>query len=239
MAKLTVIATPIGNLKDISFRALEELKKADLILCEDTRRSLKLLSYYKLQKPLLSYHQHSKINKMEKIVELLREGKNLALISDSGTPGINDPGNQLISYLLKVLPDLKIEPIPGPSALITAASIAGFNMDRFLFLGFLPKKNKRKKFLEQITKSPWPVIFYETAPRLKKTLKELARLDGEVAVFRELTKTFEKVYRGPINNVISTLESENLKGEFTVIFKRDRSKNIEIYKEPLYYKEKL
>lgn len=171
---LYVIATPIGNLEDLSFRALRCLREVDLLLCEDTRTTQKLLNRYQVKKPLLSYHQHSRLAKQEEILEQIKQGKNLALVSEAGTPGISDPGAKLINYLLKEAPDLKITPVPGPSALITALSVSGIPVDKFLFLGFPPAKKKRKKFFQEVANSKHPVVFYESPHRIIKTLKELA-----------------------------------------------------------------
>ena len=142
MSKLYIVATPIGNLKDITFRALHVLENVDLILCEDTRRSKKLLNHYNINTPVESYHQHSKIRKVNKIINLLEQGKNLALVSDSGTPGISDPGNKLIEEIKNIA---EIIPIPGPNAIATMASISGFPMDKFVFLGFPPHEKGRNK----------------------------------------------------------------------------------------------
>jgi 16S rRNA (cytidine1402-2'-O)-methyltransferase len=225
MANLYIVATPIGNLEDISLRALRILKEVDLILCEDTRVTKKLLDRYQIQKPLLSYHQHSKLQKIEEIISLLKEGKNLALVSDSGTPGVSDPGNKLVNEVVKWLSDrVKIVPIPGPSALTCAASVSGFSMDRFLFLGFLPKKKKRKEILKEILESKYPVIFYESPYRILKTLKELKdamnseqRTRINIVVARELTKKFETIYRGKIDEVIKKIEIGPMKGEFVIV----------------------
>jgi 16S rRNA (cytidine1402-2'-O)-methyltransferase len=225
MANLYIVATPIGNLEDISLRALRILKEVDLILCEDTRITKKLLDRYQIKKPLLSYHQHSKLQKIDYIISLLKEGKNLALVSDSGTPGVSDPGNKLVNEVVKWLSDrVKIIPIPGPSALTCAASVSGFPMDKFLFLGFLPKKKKRKEVLKEILESKYPVIFYESPYRILKTLKELRdamnseqRATNNIVVARELTKKFETIYRGKIDEVIEEIEKNTIKGEFVVI----------------------
>jgi 16S rRNA (cytidine1402-2'-O)-methyltransferase len=225
MANLYIVATPIGNLEDISLRALRILKEVDLILCEDTRVTKKLLDRYQIKKPLLSYHQHSKLQKIDYIISLLKEGKNLALVSDSGTPGVSDPGNKLVNEVVKWLSDrVKIVPIPGPSALTCAASVSGFPMDKFLFLGFLPKKKKRKEVLKEILESKYPVIFYESPYRILKTLKELRdamnseqRATNNILVARELTKKFETIYRGKIDEVIEKIEKSPVKGEFVVI----------------------
>jgi len=224
MANLYIVATPIGNLEDISLRALRVLREVDLILCEDTRVTKKLLDRYQIKKPLLSYHQHSKLQKLDYIISLLKEGKNLALVSDSGTPGVSDPGNKLVEKVVEVLSDqVKIVPIPGPSALTCAASVSGFSMDKFLFFGFLPKKKKRKEVLKEILRSKYPVIFYESPYRIIKTLKELNleaktyNLKPKVVVCRELTKKFETIYRGKIEEVIEKIEKNQIKGEFVVI----------------------
>ena len=224
MANLYIVATPIGNLEDISLRALRVLREVDLILCEDTRVTKKLLDRYQIKKPLLSYHQHSKLQKLDYIISLLKEGKNLALVSDSGTPGVSDPGNKLVEKVVEVLSDkVKIIPIPGPSALTCAASVSGFSMDKFLFFGFLPKKKKRKEVLKEILRSKYPVIFYESPYRIIKTLKELnleaetSNLEPKVVVCRELTKKFETIYRGKIEEVIEKIEKNQIKGEFVVI----------------------
>ncbi len=223
MANLFIVATPIGNLEDISLRALRILKEVDIILCEDTRVTRKLLLRYDIKTPVLSYHQHSQLKKVNHIADLLEEGKNLALVSDSGTPGISDPGNKLIDFLVKKNINLTIIPIPGCSALITAASISGFPMDRFTFLGFPPHKKKRNKFFEELLKIKHPVVFYESPHRIIKTLEEIGNksqklnLNLQVIACRELTKKFETIYRGTINEVIKKVKDDKIKGEFTVI----------------------
>ncbi|MBU4204685.1 16S rRNA (cytidine(1402)-2'-O)-methyltransferase, partial [Patescibacteria group bacterium] len=173
MTTLYIVATPIGNLKDITLRALEVLGGVDLILCEDTRVTSKLLNRYQINTQLVSYHQHSKIRKVDYILNFLRQGKNLALVSDAGTPGISDPGNQLIKEILAKIPQTEITAVPGPSAVIAAASISGLPTDRFFFMGFPPAKKRRKKFLESIVNSKYSVVFYESPHRIIKTLKEL------------------------------------------------------------------
>ncbi len=227
MANLYIVGTPIGNLEDISLRALRILKEVDLILCEDTRVTKRLLDYYQIRICLLSYHQHSKIKKIDYILNLLKKGKNLALLSDAGTPCISDPGSQLINAIISCLPETKIIPVPGPSALITAASISGFAMDKFLFLGFPPSKRKRDKFFEeifiQIKKSKYPVIFYESCHRIIKSLEEMSLKDKKyglnptVVVCRELTKQFETIYRGSLEQTIKKIKLNPIKGEFVVI----------------------
>ena len=227
MSTLYIVATPIGNLGDITIRALQVLRSVDLILCEDTRQTKKLLEHHNIETPTLSYHQHSELKKIEHIIQLLRKGRNIALVSDAGTPGISDPGNKLIAEIAGAQ-SLQIAPIPGPSAVTAAASICGFPMDRFLFLGFPPVKKKRNKFLEEVVNSRYPVIFYESPYRIIKTLNELAahelnhgslRTLLKAVVCRELTKKFETIYRGTIEEVLGELKKEAIKGEFVVITK--------------------
>lgn len=225
MPILYIIATPIGNLEDLTFRGLRILKEVDLILAEDTNLTRKLLDYYGIKTPLLSYHQHSKLKKIQNIIQLLREGKNLALVSDAGTPGISDPGGKLIDLAIQQIKNLKIVPIPGPSALTCAASVAGFPMDKFLFLGFPPAKRKRKRFFEEVINSKYPVIFYESPYRILKSLRELEKIDKElkVLVAKELTKKFETIYRGKICQVLAKIERDKIKGEFVVIVEKKKS----------------
>jgi 16S rRNA (cytidine1402-2'-O)-methyltransferase len=234
MANLYIIATPIGNLGDITVRALEILKRADFILCEDTRVTKKLLAYYQIKAPTISYHQHSKLQKIDYIINLLRQGKNLALVSDAGTPGISDPGNKLIQQITESAEEIagvqplqvEIISVPGASAITAAASISGFPMDKFLFLGFPPHKKARNKFFKEIAESKYPVIFFESPHRVIKSLKQLEEIvsNVEIIVGRELTKKFETIYRGTINKVIKRIENpltgEKIKGEFVVIVKK-------------------
>ncbi len=217
MPILYIVATPIGNLKDISLRALDIFKEVDLILCEDTRVTKKLLNRYDIKTLTESYHQHSKVKKIDKIEKVLRQNKKLALVSDSGTPGISDPGNKLVSYLAEKISDLKIVPVPGANAVIAAASISGFATDQFTFLGFPPHKKARKKFFSKIADSDYPVIIHESPYRILKTLKQLGEIKNfEVVICRELTKKFETIYRGKINDVIQQIKP---KGEFVVVIK--------------------
>ncbi len=229
MANFYVVATPIGNLGDISQRALEILKLVDYILCEDTRVSQKMLTRFGIKKPMISYHQHSKISKTNEILAMLQDGKNLALVSDAGTPGISDPGGKLVEEVVKLSRNsprsalgVCIIPIPGPSAITALASVCGFAMDRFLFLGFPPAKNKRKKFFEEAINSKYPVIFYESPYRILKTLNELLvmskyrNIEISFVVGRELTKKFETIYRGTIDQVIEKIKKDPVKGEFVV-----------------------
>ncbi len=242
MSTLYIVATPIGNLEDIPKRAFRILSEVDLILCEDTRVTQRLLDRYEIKTKTLSYHQHSEIKKLDYIISLLKEGKSLALVSDAGTPGISDPGNKLINLAIQQCDNLTIIPIPGPSALTAAASISGLSMDRFLFLGFPPVKKKRKKFFEEIINSKYPVVLYESPYRIKKTLEQInetikqynniktlryrsgtlfpSEITIQVVVCRELTKKFETIYRGTIEEILLQLSKEEIKGEFVIVLER-------------------
>ena len=220
---LYVIGTPIGNLDDISPRAISALNSSDLILAEDTRVTRVLLSKYGINKPMISYHQHSKVQKISKIISWLKEGKTLSLVSDAGTPGINDPGNFLIQEVLKEIPDLKIVPIPGPNAAITALSISGFPSDKFVFLGFPPHKKGRQTFFKRVGETEETVVFYESKHRILKALKELRELGNingrPMVVTRELTKKFETIYRGTAGEIFDQLKETEVLGEFVIIIR--------------------
>ena len=218
MGILYIVATPIGNLDDITLRALAVLKSVDVILCEDTRVTKKLLDHYVIETETLSYHHHSDARKINEIKELLVEGKTVALVTDAGTPGISDPGNELVSQLAKSAIKPQIVPIPGASAVTTALSISGFPTDKFLFLGFPPHKNKRQKFFKEVASAEHTVVFYESGHRITKCLGELAAtLDPkkQIVVCRELTKKFETIYRGTIEEIAGVKMDE--RGEFVVV----------------------
>lgn len=223
LGKLYIVATPIGNLGDITLRAIETLKSVDIILCEDTRVTKNLLNHYQINKPLTSYHQHTDEKKVKEIVKLLEEGKNLALVTDAGTPGISDPGNMLIrSVILSAAKDpalgIEVVPIPGASAVVSALSISGFPTDKFIFMGFPPHKNKRQKFFKEVAASQYTTVFYESGHRIKKCLQELKEnldLGRGLVVCRELTKKFETIYRGTIDKILEQMQDE--RGEFVII----------------------
>jgi 16S rRNA (cytidine1402-2'-O)-methyltransferase len=226
MPTLFIVATPIGNLEDITLRALRVLREADFILCEDTRVTRKLLEKYEIKTPAISYHQHSAAPKVDKIIELLQQGKNLALVTDAGTPGISDPGNELISKIVQtrqcLVSTVQIIPVPGPSAVTTALSIAGLPTDKFLFLGFLPHKKGRQTMVKKIIAADTTVVVYESCHRIVKFLQELTDNGGadlKLVVCRELTKLFETTYRGTPAEILQTLQQDknNLKGEFVVV----------------------
>lgn len=213
-AILYVIGTPIGNLGDITLRAIDALMNVDLVLAEDTRVTKALLDRYNIKKPLQSYHRHSKLNKIARIIEYLAAGKNIALVSDAGTPGINDPGGALIEEILKSGVEAKIVPIPGANAAITALSISGFPAERFLFLGFPPNKKGRKTFFKKLADYSFTTVFYESPFRMEKALAELPA-DRPIVIARELTKQFETIYRGPAGNI--KINPRQLRGEFVVV----------------------
>ncbi len=216
MGILYVVGTPVGNLKDITLRALEILKSVDLIACEDTRVTAKLLARYEISKSLISYHQYSKLQKIDLLINELKNGKNVALVSDAGTPTISDPGDVLVNEAYKN--NIKIISIPGVSACISAISISGFNTNEFVFLGFLPKKKGRETMLKSLQEEKRLIIFYESPFRIKKTLNDILEKlgDKEVFVARELTKMFEEVYRGKVSEIMDKIKE---KGEFVVIIK--------------------
>lgn len=202
--KLSVVATPIGNLEDITLRALRTLRECDVVLCEDTRVTAKLLAGHGVEKkPLIRFDAYATDRKFRATIDALREGQHIAFVTDAGTPGVSDPGNLLVATVVREFPEVTIDPIPGPSALTTLASVCGLPTDRFLFLGFLPLKQHRRKLLERIAQSPDTVLFFESPHRIVRTLEELAPLLGDrrVVVGRELTKKFETIYRGTTQTV--------------------------------------
>lgn len=217
--KIFIVATPIGNLEDISFRAIRILKESDIIYAEDTRVTSKLLDHYEIKNQVKSYHQHSILAKREEILQNLISGKSISLVTDAGTPGISDPGNELIDFILTVLPPDTVVPIPGASSLTAALSVSGFNVNKFVFLGFMPKK-KRTKLFNWIKDGGLSFAFLESPYRLLKTLKDLeSQFLGttRVMVARELTKLHETLYRGSLEEVVGILENEKIKGEVVVI----------------------
>lgn len=218
---LYIVATPIGNLADLTERARDVLAQVDQIACEDTRHSSKLLQHLGLRKPLLSVHEHNERERIAQIAALLAQGQNLALISDAGTPLISDPGFPLVQALREQ--GLQVSPVPGVSAIITALSAAGLPTDRFTFEGFLPHKigGKREK-LEMLTQEPRTMVFYEAKHRILETLELMAEIFGKdrpACVARELTKTFESFYHGTLPSILATLtaDEDQQKGEFVVM----------------------
>ena len=219
------MGTPIGNLEDITLRALRTLKEVDLIACEDTRRTRKLLSRYNIHTPLTSYFEHNKITKTDFLIKRLKEGKNIALVSDAGMPGISDPGYFIIQKVLKK--NIPIIPIPGPTAFIPSLVISGLPTDSFVFEGFLPPRTKaRCDKLKELKSEKRTIIFYEAPHRLIATLKDILEIleDREVSLTRELTKKFEETFRGSVSKAIEHLPHP--KGEFTIILKGAQEREI-------------
>ncbi|MCE5315441.1 MAG: 16S rRNA (cytidine(1402)-2'-O)-methyltransferase [Armatimonadota bacterium] len=216
--KLHIVATPIGNLEDITLRALRILREVDVIAAEDTRVTKKLLSHFDIHTPLISYHQHSKAQKSEQILEMLLEGKNVALVSDAGTPGISDPGHELIAFCIGE--GVTVESIPGPTAVITALVVSGLPTAHFAFDSFPPRKDsERKAFFQSIKRDTRTICLYESPLRLVKTLGSILSELGNrpVALVREATKLFEEVYRGNLSGAIEHFSDKKPRGEFVIV----------------------
>ena len=234
--KLYIVATPIGNLEDITLRAIQILKNVDLIAAEDTRHTLKLLNHLEISKPLISYHRHNEDIKTEVLIEKLLEGQNVALVSDAGTPGICDPGEIVIKKCIEE--EIDIIPIPGACALINALIASGINTKEFTFLGFLPLNKKlRKEKLNEIEKSKKTIILYEAPHKLNSTLKDLKEIleDRQIVLARELTKIHEEFIRGNIKTMIE--KAENLKGEMILIIEGNKEISVECNFENLSLEE--
>jgi len=220
MSKLILIPTPIGNLDDITLRAIECIKDVDLILCEDTRRSLKLLNHLQIKKPLKSFHKFNEHSKVEKVIIEIQSGIKVGLISDAGTPSISDPGYLIVKMCIDN--NIDVECLPGPTALIPALAISGLPSERFTFEGFLPVKKGRKTRLQELSLEKRTMIFYESPYKLYKTLKDFYDYfgpDREISISKELTKIFENTKRGKIKEIIDTYENKKLKGEFVIVAK--------------------
>lgn len=214
---LFVCPTPIGNLEDITLRILRILKEVDLIAAEDTRRTIKLLNHYDIKKSLISYHEHNKWEKGKVLLEKLRKGKNIALVSDAGMPGISDPGEELIKSCIEE--DIEVVVLPGPSASITGLVLSGFSTERFIFEGFLPSNKKdRIKELDKLKKEERTIIFYESPYRVISFLKDVREVLGnrQVSISRELTKVYEETFRGTVEEGIKYFENQK-KGEFVIV----------------------
>ncbi|MDP0493681.1 MAG: 16S rRNA (cytidine(1402)-2'-O)-methyltransferase [Fusobacterium sp. JB021] len=214
---LYIVATPIGNLEDITLRAVRILKEADYIFAEDTRVTKKLLNHLEISNTLYRYDEHTKQHQVENIVNLLKEGKNVALVTDAGTPCISDPGYEVVDKALKE--GLQVTPIPGVSAMTAAASVAGVSMRRFIFEGFLPKKKGRQTLLKSLAEEKRTIMFFESPHRVIKTLNDVREYIGnkEVVLVREITKIYEEIIRGTTEELIERLQDKTLKGEFVII----------------------
>jgi 16S rRNA (cytidine1402-2'-O)-methyltransferase len=223
MPTLFIVSTPIGNLEDMTLRAIRILKEVDVILCEDTRVTKTLLKRYEIDRPTVSYHAQSKLSKVEKIFGMLSEGKNLALVSDAGTPTISDPGCLLVAQVRKEFGDaVTIVPIPGPSAVLAALAVSGFPSSEFLFLGFLPHKKGRETLFKEIAASKRTVVFYESPHRILKCLESLrAHLEPKrrIMIAREITKLHEENVLGEPEEVLAhfALHPDRVRGEFVIV----------------------
>lgn len=216
MSSLYIVATPIGNLGDITFRAIETLKQVDAIVAEDTRHTRQLLAHFDIHKPLVSCEEHASETAQHKIIAMLDAGKHLAFVTDAGTPAVSDPGSRLVAKA--VAAGHTIITIPGASAVTAALSISGFPADNFVFLGFLPHKKGREAFLKKVAGAKRTVVFFESTHRIGRLLEELEQLvpqDRHLIIARELTKQFETIYRGTIKNIKDQLKET--RGEFTIV----------------------
>ena len=218
--KIYLVATPIGNLSDMSMRAIETLKEVDIIACEDTRNTIRLLNHFEIKGHLTSYHEYNKIDKAFELCEKVKEGKNIAFVSDAGMPAISDPGYELVDIAYKE--DLEVTIVPGASAVVSALAISGISSRRFSFEGFLPtEKNEKKEILSELAQESRTIILYEAPHRLLKTLKELFEYIGDrnIAIVRELTKLHEEVIKGKLAQVIADYESEKIaiRGEYVLV----------------------
>ena len=215
---LYLVATPIGNLQDVTFRALETLRSVDLIACEDTRHTRKLLAHYSISKPMLSFHEHNERQAGARVIQALRDGRSVALVTDAGTPGVSDPGYTLVRRAIDE--GLPVTMIPGPAAFVMAVVLSGLAVHAFTFRGFPPRKRgPRRRFIEVDRESPHTLVFYESPYRLIEFLRDLHEVLGDrrAAVASDLTKMFEQMYRGPLADLIATLEQQTLKGEYSVV----------------------
>ncbi len=219
--KLYVVGTPIGNLKDITERGIETLQSVDLILAEDTRVTAKLLNHLGIKKPMWRYDEYAKEDLYERILEFLGAGKDVAIVTDAGTPNIADPGSKLIAFVQERTPEVKIIPIPGPSAIVTALSVSGMNADRFTFAGYPPHKKGRQTFFKTIKEIELrPVVLYESPHRLQKTFSDMERICGighPITVAKELTKIHEEIWKGTLEEAKEHFQKEKGKGEFVII----------------------
>ena len=222
MGNLYIVATPIGNMEDMTQRAVKTLSEVDVILAEDTRRSGRLLKYFSINTPLISFYEHNEDKKISEVIERLKKGENIAQITDAGTPTISDPGFKLVRECVRN--KIKIIPVPGPSSIISALVASGLPTDSFTFLGYLPKKEgKRKIFYDKIRKLLYDikttVIFFETPHRITKTLAEIEKNfpENNLAVARELTKVNEEIVSGEVKEVVEKLRDRKLKGEITLV----------------------
>ena len=217
--KLYLCATPIGNLEDITYRVVRILKEVDIIGAEDTRNSVKLLNHFEIENTVYRYDEFTKMHQIANIINLLKEGKDIALVTDAGTPCISDPGYELVDEAHKE--GIKVVPIPGASALTASASVAGLSMRRFCFEGFLPKKKGRQTLLKSLAEEERTIVIYESPFRIEKTLRDIEQFIGvrEVVIIREITKIYEEIMRGTTTELIERLAKNPIKGEIVLLIK--------------------
>ena len=226
-----VVGTPIGNLEDLTFRAKKVLEEVDYIFAEDTRVTKRLLSHYEIEKTVYQYHEHNKLHQIQNVINLLKGNKNIALVTDAGTPCISDPGFELVNEILKN--DLKVVGIPGASSIITGASISGLDMRRMAYEGFLPKKKGRQTLFNKLKDEERTIVILESPNRILKTLKDVREYLGEryVVITRELTKIYEEIIRGNVSQIIEKLEKKPIKGEIILFIRA-------INDDGIYFKNK-
>lgn len=226
-----VVGTPIGNLEDLTFRAKKVLEEVDYIFAEDTRVTKRLLSHYEIEKTVYQYHEHNKLHQIQNVINLLKGNKNIALVTDAGTPCISDPGFELVNEILKN--DLKVVGIPGASSIITGASISGLDMRRMAYEGFLPKKKGRQTLFNKLKDEERTIVILESPNRILKTLKDVREYLGEryVVITRELTKIYEEITRGNVSQIIEKLEKKPIKGEIVLFIRA-------INDDGIYFKNK-
>lgn len=240
--KIYLVATPIGNLEDITFRAINTLKEVDIIAAEDTRHTLKLLNHYNITKPLISYHRHNEDIKKDVLIQKVLEGQSVAIVTDAGTPGISDPGEEIVKEAIKE--EIEITPIPGACALINALIPSGLNTKQFAFYGFLPLNKKlRRKAFEKILRENKTVIIYEAPHKLQKSMQDILENIGDVecVIAKELTKIHEQFIRGKVSKIISIIDEP--KGEYIIIldlnntYEEDRIEDKTIEEQYIFYQE--
>ena len=226
-----VVGTPIGNLEDLTFRAKKVLEEVDYIFAEDTRVTKRMLSNYEIEKTVYQYHEHNKLHQIQNVINLLKGNKNIALVTDAGTPWISDPGFELVNEILKN--DLKVVGIPGASSIITGASISGLDMRRMAYEGFLPKKKGRQTLFNKLKDEERTIVILESPNRILKTLKDVREYLGEryVVITRELTKIYEEIIRGNVSQIIEKLEKKPIKGEIVLFIRA-------INDDGIYFKNK-
>lgn len=233
--KLYLCATPIGNLEDITYRVLKTLKEVDLIGAEDTRHSIHLMNHFQIKTPMTSYHEYNKIEKAKILVEQMKEGKNIAIITDAGTPGISDPGEEIVRQCYEA--GIEVTSIPGPAACITALTMSGLNTRRFAFEAFLPaEKKERQRILQELKNETRTIVLYESPHHLIRTLKELQKVlgDREITLCKELTKIYERAEKSTIGNLIEKYEEAEIKGEYVLVIQGRSFEEIQREEQEIY-----